>query len=66
MGQAAIIKEEEWQTKDTILGPVTFRIDKNMPDYGKHPYFIKQVESMKKLLRKVPGFVVDPSPSESE
>lgn len=65
MHQEETIKEGEWQTKDTILGPVTFRIDKNMPDYDS-PYFTKKAESAKKLLRKVPGFIVDSSPSESE
>lgn len=63
MGQEEIKKEGEWQTKDTIWGPVTFRIDKNMPDYN-YPYFIKKVEKMKKTLSQIPGFIPEPSTSE--
>lgn len=63
MNQEKIIKEGEWQTKDTVWGPVTFRIDKNMPDYNC-PYFTRKAENMKKRLSKIPGFIVDPSPAE--
>lgn len=64
MSQVKIIKEEGWQTKDTVWGPVTFRIDKNMPDYGKYPYFRKKAEKAKKTFSQIPGFTPLPSPSE--
>lgn len=63
MNNDEAVKKGEWQTKDTVLGPVTFRIDKNMPDYDC-AYFRKKAEDAKKYLSQLPGFIPDPSPSE--
>jgi hypothetical protein len=53
MDQAEIITVGEWQTKETLWGPITFRINNSLPDLSKCECFIRQAESAKKYIPQI-------------
>lgn len=53
---------EGYIRKDTPIGPIYYKIDKSLPTFDDHPYFVKKAEDNIKWLKEI-GFEFEELPS---